>query len=223
MKQLVRNAQGWTLPEVLTAVFLASVLMGIAVPLFADERFKAFNSAAESDVRNLKTAEEILMGDYRVYGATEEGTLPGSGGVKGTGAELMGPLEAAKAAGDTGNLRKRPGSAAATAPAIPGAFITGKDSEGVVRGIGISVGAGVFLQADISPKGDANAIYGRHQQGNQAYSSESDTTGIFVCENDAWVNQKGILAKRAAEVSAMYDDLAEEDCGGKQIAKWKYL
>ncbi len=59
--------KGFTLIELLIVVAIIAILAAIALPQFAAYRTRAFNSAAESDVRNAKTNMEAYFADYQQY------------------------------------------------------------------------------------------------------------------------------------------------------------
>ncbi|MEW6067190.1 MAG: prepilin-type N-terminal cleavage/methylation domain-containing protein [Nitrospirota bacterium] len=65
--QNIRDKKGFTLVELLVVVAIIGILAAIAIPQFAAYRTKAYNSAAESDVRNVKTNMEAYYADYQVY------------------------------------------------------------------------------------------------------------------------------------------------------------
>lgn len=71
MKQLLKarknNQKGFTLVELMIVVAIIGILAAIAIPQFAAYRAKAFNSAAESDLRNFKTAMEASLADTQIY------------------------------------------------------------------------------------------------------------------------------------------------------------
>lgn len=62
-----KNQKGFTLIELLIVVAIIGILAAIAIPQFAAYRVRAFNSAAQSDVRNFKTAMEADFADNYVY------------------------------------------------------------------------------------------------------------------------------------------------------------
>ena len=62
-----RVRKGFTLIELLVVVAIIAILAAIAIPQYAKYRRKAFNAAAESDLRNLKTAMEAAYADTEEY------------------------------------------------------------------------------------------------------------------------------------------------------------
>ena len=67
LKKFRKGEKGFTLIELLIVVAIIGILAAIAIPQFSAYRIKAYNSAAQSDVRNLKTQMEAAMADNQVY------------------------------------------------------------------------------------------------------------------------------------------------------------
>ena len=62
-----KNQKGFTLIELLVVVAIIAILAAIAIPQFAAYRTRAYNSAAESDLRNFKTGAEAYYADNQQY------------------------------------------------------------------------------------------------------------------------------------------------------------
>ncbi len=67
MLQTLRSKKGFTLIELLIVVAIIGILAAIAIPQFSAYRAKAYNSAAQSDVKNSKTALESYYADNQKY------------------------------------------------------------------------------------------------------------------------------------------------------------
>ena len=61
------NQKGFTLIELLIVVAIIGILAAIAIPQFASYRVKAFDSAAQSDLRSVKTSLEGYYTDHYYY------------------------------------------------------------------------------------------------------------------------------------------------------------
>jgi type IV pilus assembly protein PilA len=59
--------KGFTLIELLVVVAIIGILAAIAIPQFAAYRQKGFDSQAESDLRNIATAEEANFASTYAY------------------------------------------------------------------------------------------------------------------------------------------------------------
>jgi type IV pilus assembly protein PilA len=67
MLKKFRSNKGFTLIELLIVVAIIGILAAIAIPQFAAYRQKAYNAAAESDLKNTKTGMEAFMADNQSY------------------------------------------------------------------------------------------------------------------------------------------------------------
>jgi type II secretion system protein G len=71
--RLNRDQKGFTLIELLIVVAIIGILAAIAIPQFASYRQKAFDSAAASDQRTMKTELEGYYTDNFRYPDAEAG------------------------------------------------------------------------------------------------------------------------------------------------------
>jgi type II secretion system protein G len=69
LKKFRKGEKGFTLIELLIVVAIIGILAAIAIPQFSAYRQKAYNSAAQSDLKNWKTNMEAYMADNQVYPA----------------------------------------------------------------------------------------------------------------------------------------------------------
>jgi len=67
MLKKTKNQKGFTLIELLIVVAIIGILAAIAIPQFASYRAKAFDSAAQSDLRTIRTSLEGFYTDNFEY------------------------------------------------------------------------------------------------------------------------------------------------------------
>ena len=65
--RLRKNQKGFTLIELLIVVAIIGILAAIAIPQFAAYRQKAFDSAAQSDLKTMRTELEGFYTDNYRY------------------------------------------------------------------------------------------------------------------------------------------------------------
>lgn len=188
-KMKMNNEKGFTLVELMIVVAIIGILAAIAIPQFAAYRQRAFNSSAQSDVRNTKTAQEVMQADNQVYGATDSAALPGVGHGGGVGAELAGPLSPATTLVAGGNL-------------------TSTNAAAVNVGVGIGVGNGIYLQSDTEVGGVGSfVITARHNNGPRSYATDSDTTAIY------FIDDPGMIGTGALTVVPVVATVGVDDLG----------
>ncbi|WP_419938494.1 type IV pilin protein [Candidatus Palauibacter sp.] len=70
MRRTTRSGtEGFTLIELLIVVVIIGILAAIAIPQFTSTKEKAFDAAAQSDLRNMMTAEEAYFFNHQAYAA----------------------------------------------------------------------------------------------------------------------------------------------------------
>jgi len=68
MLSRLNRKEGFTLIELMIVIAIIGILAAIAIPQFSAYRTRSYNSAAQSDLRNLATAQEAYFVDENTYG-----------------------------------------------------------------------------------------------------------------------------------------------------------
>ncbi len=67
MLKKMGSKKGFTLIELLIVVAIIGILAAIAIPQFSAYRARGYNTAATSDIKNIKTALEAYFTDNGYY------------------------------------------------------------------------------------------------------------------------------------------------------------
>lgn len=194
----VRNEKGFTLIELLIVVAIIGILAAIAIPQFAAYRIRGYNSAANSDIRNLKIAEEAFVTDWQVYASTiacaAASPYAGCTGAPGVGVLLDGP----------GNVTVNVAQYAIVATQYPAA------ASSMSFGLSSGVTGGVTTTA---ATGANYVAFTAHTQGDQAYGADSDNTQLKMAGKSATGTIVALTAKVAGTklATAPYASVANSD------------
>ncbi len=67
IKLAKKDERGFTLIELMIVIAIIGILAAIAIPQFSAYRKRSYNSSAQSDVRNIATAQEAYYVDNSTY------------------------------------------------------------------------------------------------------------------------------------------------------------
>jgi type IV pilus assembly protein PilA len=74
MLSRLQRKEGFTLIELMIVIAIIGILAAIAIPQFSAYRQRSYNSSAQSDIRNIATAQEAYYVDNSRYSNTADGT-----------------------------------------------------------------------------------------------------------------------------------------------------
>jgi type IV pilus assembly protein PilA len=80
MLSRLNRKEGFTLIELMIVIAIIGILAAIAIPQFSAYRTRSYNSAAQSDLRNMATAQEAYYVDESKYSSDWEGLADGTYG-----------------------------------------------------------------------------------------------------------------------------------------------
>ena len=69
-----KDQKGFTLIELMIVIAIIGILAAIAIPQFASYRKRAYNGAAQADLKNAATAQEAYYVDNQTYTTTTGAT-----------------------------------------------------------------------------------------------------------------------------------------------------
>ncbi len=79
LSRRAKDEKGFTLIELLVVILIIGILAAIAIPAFLNQRNKAYDAAAKSNLKTAQTAEETYATDQNGSYATDTLTTNGTG------------------------------------------------------------------------------------------------------------------------------------------------
>ena len=154
MRKLNKDAEGFTLVELMIVVAIIGILAAIAIPQFAAYRIRGFNASALSDVKNLQVSQAAFFADHQVYASTTAAPTAATIIIATPGAVLTGPQ--------------------ALATSVISQFVGA-----AIRTVGISIGNQNSVNSNHDADATASNSVSKHLQGDTVYAIDTDSTSTY--------------------------------------------